>query len=897
MMGRNNNMKKIILATIILIFVLCLFTGCGSGSSDDSDGFINSAQLADDGTIDVVWDKVENAEEYEIYRASEEDGEYALIGTAAGDVTFLTDADVQLHETYWYKVKSVSDGNASDFSNAVAAYVSDKPISNAHMTFTIGWVGEDAENNDPFDCQAGEGFGTDVYDVKITPCLNGAPISDCDVYYDKSSMEMEQISSDTYQVKILKGGKHIITFSSGGETGTLDYAAEKHPSFDNDFFQLDCEQFGGMFGLNDICYPVTRDSTLNMEHNGIPASDLKANSSNPSIAEVAVEDGTIYVTNNAPGECIINIEGMGNKGEVTWEVRRGAALDDSGIQSAKTGAQSRKAGFNTNSALFEENGTVDVVWKKVDNADQFEIYRATKEDGEYSLIGTAKGNKTFFNDKDVKLHETYWYKVRYDAAGEMSEFSDVVSAYVRDDPILNEKMTCQEIYPEGPAAECSAGEGFMSMDFAIEQIVPLLNGKPISDCTVYYDKSALELEKTDSGAFNVNAKKYGNTTITVISGKEKATFGFAISKWPEFDNEYFQVMWHPSKDEIVVNEIFYPETKENLLHIRHDGKAVSGIEAKSSNPDIAEVSVSKDKVIVKNKSLGECIITVSSGENKSEITWIVQRGGALQQHAVYGIPVNKNIDRAKAKKAIKTILAADYSAKEMKKLANEDLTLEEWQKKLSKPSDVITMLRALKFNDANDDSKKVDNDDVQSNGRMWLRKGSPEFNFKQRFLVCLSTCEMMNYLLRNDMEEQGYVEYADPGGGHTLCYYKVNGLYVFCDFVDSIALGDWPNDNHVVYVCDDLEAFADFYVSGPEQKDPKKAGYIDVLYMFPMEGRAISSAADDSAYHLPNTSVMSVLPEKWNGKDIKDLVTILYRAPGFKEQYAPGPDESLFPEK
>ncbi|MBR6476656.1 MAG: Ig-like domain-containing protein, partial [Lachnospiraceae bacterium] len=391
--------------------------------------------------------------------------------------------------------------------------------------------------------------------------------------------------------------------------------------------------------------------------------------------------------------------------------------------------------------------------------------------------------------------------------------------------------------------------------------------------------------------------RYGKHILTFESGKEKGTFVYAAEKMPDFDNEYFRLYWHQYNEEAGLNNIFYPETKNCVLYLRHDGAYVSKVKAKSSNNKIATVKTSKGKVYVTNKSQGECTITVKSGKNIGEITWVVRGGKALKQPAVSGIPISKNVDRAKAKKAVDTILSSDYSSEEMKALAKKNLTLEQWQKKLSKPADVINMLHALNFKEANGDGM-IDNDNVQYGGLNWCRKLSPEGNFKQRGLVCLSTCEMMNYLLRNDMDEQGYVEYADPGGGHTICYFKVNGLYVFCDFVDSVVTGkDWPKAFYGVYVCEDPKDFADFYVSGPEQNNPKAPGYIDILYMFPMEGRAIPAADDDSAYHLPDTGVCSIFPEKWNGKNTKDIITVLYRAEGFQEKYAPGPPESEFPEK
>lgn len=55
---------------------------------------------------------------------------------------------------------------------------------------------------------------------------------------------------------------------------------------------------------------------------------------------------------------------------------------------------------------------VKLAWKKVNGADGYKVYRATKKNGKYTLVKTIKNAKTVkFTDKKVKKNKTYYYKV------------------------------------------------------------------------------------------------------------------------------------------------------------------------------------------------------------------------------------------------------------------------------------------------------------------------------------------------------------------------------------------------------------------------------------------------------------------------------------------------------
>ncbi|MBE6741457.1 MAG: hypothetical protein E7570_04050 [Ruminococcaceae bacterium] len=62
--------------------------------------------------------------------------------------------------------------------------------------------------------------------------------------------------------------------------------------------------------------------------------------------------------------------------------------------------------------LSQKSKTVTVKWKKITNATNYEIYRATKKDGTYTKIKTVSSKTLSYKDAKRTKGKTYYYKVR-----------------------------------------------------------------------------------------------------------------------------------------------------------------------------------------------------------------------------------------------------------------------------------------------------------------------------------------------------------------------------------------------------------------------------------------------------------------------------------------------------
>ena len=545
-----------------------------------------------------------------------------------------------------------------------------------------------------------------------------------------------------------------------------------------------------------------------------------------------------------------------------------------------------------NAAVVSDDArSVDVVWYKVKGAKKYTIYRSPSKNGDYVKIGTAKAASRRYTDRHVTKYNTYYYKVKAIVGKSKSICSTPVSAYVGDiDSIADSKLRIKVKFEGGEQITFDSGTGVTTngQQFII---TPEYNGERLTEYTVKYDKGSMTISKKADGTMNVKVKEPGYHVITIDSPKTTGTLILNIEKW--VDGNYFSFFWREYREELWPSVLKYPSTKNSMLTMYHNGKKVKNFTVTNSDPSIAKVVKRGSKIIVENKNTGICTFTISDGKHSDEITWVVRRGDPITIRGIDGIPISAHISYEEAKAVITEITRNDYTAKQIKAYADKNPTLDFWKEKLKRPADVVQMLRALDFTNQKTEGK-IDNQNIVYNGYDWLSKLSPEENYKQRFVVCLSVSEMMNYILRDKMEEQGYIAYSSPAGGHSFCYYKINGLYVFCDFADAPEK-NIPFNNFVVYVTDDKKDFTDYYTKNiAETRDPKAGGYVYVMFMYPMEGRGIPTATNNERYHFPTGGASDILPRTWKGRDINEIVTILYTAPGVEIKYADEPPASIW---
>jgi GH25 family lysozyme M1 (1,4-beta-N-acetylmuramidase) len=126
--------------------------------------------------------------------------------------------------------------------------------------------------------------------------------------------------------------------------------------------------------------------------------------------EVTVTDGettlvkgtdykVTYTDNTAKGTASIQIKGKGyytGTAQISFQI-----------------VAKEKLAAPVVSSISSENKTVTLKWKKVSKASGYEIYRATKKNGEYELKKKVqKNSKVSYQDKKLTKGKKYYYKIR-----------------------------------------------------------------------------------------------------------------------------------------------------------------------------------------------------------------------------------------------------------------------------------------------------------------------------------------------------------------------------------------------------------------------------------------------------------------------------------------------------
>lgn len=58
------------------------------------------------------------------------------------------------------------------------------------------------------------------------------------------------------------------------------------------------------------------------------------------------------------------------------------------------------------------NDYAKISWKKLNGVEEYQLYRATSENGQYTKIKTLTGDKSSYKDKNIKKYTEYYYKIK-----------------------------------------------------------------------------------------------------------------------------------------------------------------------------------------------------------------------------------------------------------------------------------------------------------------------------------------------------------------------------------------------------------------------------------------------------------------------------------------------------
>ena len=228
-----------------------------------------------------------------------------------------------------------------------------------------------------------------------------------------------------------------------------------------------------------------------------------------------------------------------------------------------------------------------------------------------------------------------------------------------------------------------------------------------------------------------------------------------------------------------------------------------------------------------------------------------------------------------------------YSEEEIKEMVAADLTLDEAAEKLSTLADVVQYLYLRGYLSESGELK------VSYSGYEWGVNRSPHVVFDNNIGNCGGSSNLVNYLLRNDYDEQGYVHEASNDGGHVYNYFKKDGVYYFCDMMEVIyEEGTYSNRGYTVYATENPIDFSEYHIGEVKRYNTSDSSfYIRLHYMYPCEGSHRPVAGNMGlVIYTPYPNILS--------KEIENTITILYLdAPEYAPIFVDAPPVDLWPEE
>lgn len=363
-------------------------------------------------TIELAWDEVEGAEEYDVFVAEFNNGEFEYLGSSTSN-TYIH-APLYTVTTYYYKVRAnsqISNEDNNNFSNIVSASISIESPKNLRVTnktatsITLTW--DEVE-------------GATYYSLYRAESKNGE-YEPVDLEIETNSFKEENlISNKTYFYKVTA-------------VYDEDYYLESNESniasasiFVNIPKNLKVSKTGTTISLTwnkvndadgyEIWMSTSKDGNYKM---------LKRVLSNSFKHENLTPNNYFYKVRTYTA----TLKSSPNTG-IYYEY---SYSDYSTITTATI-----PLNVPNNIKISVQTPTsLTLSWNKVNNAEGYEIWMATTKNGQYKKVGTT--TKTTFTHSKLTVNQSYYYKVR--AYTDNKKFFSSYGSVISGKPVLNKAPT------------------------------------------------------------------------------------------------------------------------------------------------------------------------------------------------------------------------------------------------------------------------------------------------------------------------------------------------------------------------------------------------------------------------------------------------------------------------
>ena len=357
------------LAALTMVMLLDVLPGKVSAAGVSAP-VVTISNDKDTGRIELTWKTVKGAAKYEVYRATSKNGTYSRRTTTTK--TTYTGTKDEAGKTYYYKVRALTSKGAYAASKAVSATCDlARPVISASNAASTGYP-------------------------KLTwKAVKGAV--SYKVYRAASK-------SGTYSLmKTTTSTSYINTSAKAGQTYYYKVMAVAAKTAANSAYSAVASC------TCDLPRPMV--TTANAASTGYPVLTWEAVEGAVSykVYRSTSKDGTYSLTKTTTDTSYTNTSAKpGN----VYYYKVMAVAQKSAANSAYSSIKSRTCDLAQPKVTIDLNakGKPTLSWEAVEDAVQYKVYRATAEDGTYSVMKTTTG--TTYTNTTAEDGTTYFYKVR-----------------------------------------------------------------------------------------------------------------------------------------------------------------------------------------------------------------------------------------------------------------------------------------------------------------------------------------------------------------------------------------------------------------------------------------------------------------------------------------------------
>ncbi len=336
---------------------------------------LQSVKKVSEHKVLVQWSKVENAERYQIFRSTSQNGKYTKIGTTSS--TQYHDKSKKKVATYYYKVRAVRTlskntleyGTFSLPKSILAGKMKIQYVCTYRSTkMQIGWDKVEGASYQLYRSTSKNGTYSKIATTKKTRYIN----TKCK-------------TGKTYYYKV----RPII--KSGNKTIYYGFSDVKSGS------TLEAPKIVELRSTNSNTLEIKWKNVKGSKSYQVYRAEQKEGTYK-KIAEVA---GTAYKDTSC-------------KQQKNYYYKVRAMKKVSGVNGYSSNSKI-KSGKTLKQVILEyaaagTSNKISLSWKRISGATGYQIYRSTTKDGTYKKIASIKKNS--YNDRSVKVGQTYFYRVR-----------------------------------------------------------------------------------------------------------------------------------------------------------------------------------------------------------------------------------------------------------------------------------------------------------------------------------------------------------------------------------------------------------------------------------------------------------------------------------------------------